>query len=86
MNSYYEISHFSFYQGKYKKNYLQGCSINLGVGADYKISKKISATGRIAYSAINLVKDDSYLFSQTEKTIPLTYKFLGLLIGVKMNL
>ena len=86
MNTYYEVAHFSFYQGTYKKNYLQGCTINLGVGADYKLSKKISVTSRIAYSAINLVKDDAYLFSQTEQTISLPYKFWGLLVGVKMNL
>jgi len=86
LNTYYGLGGFKKYEGSYKKNYWQGYSVNLGLGNDYKISKKIKATSRISYSVINTMKDDKYLFSQDQYVIPLPHKFLRLSFGLRMGL
>ena len=84
LNTYYACA--VKYEGSYKKNYWQGYSVNLGLGTDYKILKKIKATSRISYSIINTMKDDEYLFSQDKYVIPLPHKFLRLSVGLRMTL
>jgi hypothetical protein len=86
LNTYYGLGGFKQYEGSYKKNYWQGYSVNLGLGTDYKISKKIKAISRISYSIINTMKDDKYLFSQDEYVIPLPHKYLRLSVGLRMVL
>lgn len=86
MNTYYGLGGFKQYEGSYKKNYWQGYSVKLGIGTDYKISKKIGTTSRISYSLINTMKDDKYLFSQDEYVIPLPHKYLRLSVGLRMAL
>ena len=86
LNTYYGIGGFTQYEGSYKKNYWQGYSLNLGLGSDYKVSKKIKVTSRISYSLINTMRDDEYLFSQDKYVIPLPHKFLRLSVGLRMAL
>lgn len=86
LNTFYGLESFKQYEGSYKKNYWQGNTVNLGLGTDYKISKKIKATSRISYSVVNTMRDDDYLFSQDEYVIPLPHKFLRLSVGLRMTL
>ncbi len=86
MNTYYRLGYSSRYEGSYKKSYWQGNSVNIGAGLDHSVSKKISATSRISYSIINTVKDDEYLFSQEEYSIPLPNKYLRLSVGLRIRL
>lgn len=86
LNTHYGLGSFKQYEGSYKKNYWQGYSANLGLGTDYKISKKIKTTSRISYSVINTMKDDEYLFSQDQYIIPLPHKYLRLSVGLRMAL
>lgn len=86
VNSYYKLNAFKQYQGTYKKNYWQGISLMLGLGTDYTLNKKIKLTGRLAYSVINTVQPDIYLFSQDEDVIDLPHRFLNLSAGVKIAL
>ena len=86
LSTYYGIGGFKQYEGSYKKNYWQGYSVNLGLGSDYKIYKKIKVTGRISYSVINTMKDDTYLFSQDQYVISLPHKYLRLSVGLRMAL
>lgn len=86
LNTYYGLGGFKKYEGSYKKNYWQGYSVNLGLGTDYKISKKIKATSRISYSVANTTRDDEYLFSQDAYVIPLPHKFLRLSVGLRIAL
>ena len=86
LSTYYGIGGFKQYEGAYKKNYWQGYSVNLGLGTDFKVSKKIKAISRISYSIINTMKDDEYLFSQEKYVIPLPHKFLRLSLGLRMVL
>lgn len=86
LNTFYEVNGFKQYEGTYKKNYWQGYSFNLGVGSDYKIYKKLKATGRISYAVVNTMKDDDYLFSQDDYAIPLPHNFLRLSVGFRMGI
>jgi opacity protein-like surface antigen len=86
VNSYYKLNAFKQYQGTYKKNYWQGISFMLGAGTDYILNQKIKLTGRLAYSVINTVQPDIYLFSQDEDIIDLPHRFLNLSAGVKIAL
>ena len=86
LNTYYGIGGFTQYEGSYKKNYWQGCSVNLGLGTDYKLSKKIKLTSKITYSVINTMRADDYLFSQDAYVIPLDHRYLRLSIGLRIVL
>lgn len=86
LNTYYGLGGFKQYEGSYKKNYWQGYSVILGIGTDYKISKKLKVTSRMSYSIVNTTKEDEYLFSQDEYVIPLPHKFLRLSVGLRMRL
>ena len=86
LNTFYGLDSFKQYEGSYKKNYWQGYTVNLGLGVDYKIYKKIKATSRISYSVVNTMRDDEYLFNQDEYVIPLPHKFLRLSVGLRMAL
>jgi hypothetical protein len=70
----------------FKKNIWQGHSINLGLGFDYLLSKKIQLTSSFTYSIVNTVAKDFYTFSQEEKEISLTHNYLQLSAGVKIKL
>lgn len=83
LNTYYK-SNFSKYDGAYKKNYWQGYSLNFGLGADYKISKKISATSTLSYAVINKIRQDEYILNQNGNGLELTHNFLSLNIGIKL--
>ncbi len=83
LNTYYK-SNFSKYDGAYKKNYWQGYSLSLGFGADYKISKKISATSTLSYAIVNKVRQDEYILNQNGNGLELTHNFLSLNIGIKL--
>jgi hypothetical protein len=78
----YEVNNYP----AFKKNIWQGYSINLGVGFDYTLSKKIQLTNSLTYSIVNTVARDNYTFSQDEKEIALTHKYLQLSVGVKVKL
>ncbi len=83
LNTYYEVD-AKKYQGRYRKNYWQGYSLSVGAGADHAISKKFILAGRLAYTAVNTMKADDYLFSQDEYRIALPHKYLNLSIGIKL--
>ena len=85
MNTYYK-SNFSKYDGAYKKNYWQGYSINLGIGTDYILSKKLSATTSLSYAIINKVRQDEYILNQNGNGLTLTHNFISLNVGVKLSL
>ena len=70
----------------FKKNYWLGYSINPALGIEYEISKKIILSASIAYSVINTVTEDPYLFSQDEDPISVPHSYLQLSAGIKMNL
>jgi len=86
LNTHYGLGGFKQYEGRYKKNYWQGYSLNLGLGGDHKIFKKIKATSRVSYSVVNTVRDDEYLFSQDEYSIALPHKYLSLSVGLRIPL
>jgi hypothetical protein len=60
LNAKYEVNNFP----GFKKNYWQGYSLNAGIGTDYKLTEKMLITGTLAYSVVNTVSKDPYLFSQ----------------------
>jgi hypothetical protein len=86
LNTYYGLTGFTQYEGAYKKNYWQGHSVNIGLGTDYKISKKFSITGRLTYSIINTMRDDEYLLSDDDDGIPLPHTYLRLSAGLRTRL
>jgi hypothetical protein len=81
INTYYKTGNNN-YEGEYTKGYWQGVSVNLGGGVDYAVYKKISITGRLAYSIINTAKIDPYVYPRDE---PLSHKYLSLAMGVRMK-
>jgi len=85
LNTEYK-SNFSRYDGTYPKNYWQGYSINLGMGTDYKLGKKLSATAALNYAIVNQVKEDEYLLNPNGSGLTLGHKFLGLNLGAKFAL
>ena len=85
LNTYYK-SNFSKYDGAYKKSYWQGYSLNLGIGADYKINKKIFVTTALSYAIINKVRQDEYIQNQNGNGLTLTHNFINLIIGIKIPL
>jgi len=85
LSAKYDVN-FDKYDGTYKKNYWQGYSLNIGFGSDYKISEKLGLCSSLAYSVVNTVQADIYLFSQDEYQIPLPHKYLKLSIGIKIPL
>jgi len=85
LNTEYK-SNFSRYDGTYKKNYWQGYSINIGMGTDYKLGKKLSATAALSYAIVNQVKEDEYLLNRNGSGLTLGHKFLSLNLGVKIAL
>lgn len=70
----------------FKKNIWQGYSLNLGLGLDRTLNKKISLTTLLDYSIKNTVARDDYTFSQDDRRIALTHAYLQLNVGVKVNL
>ncbi|MDB5209368.1 MAG: hypothetical protein JWQ30_195, partial [Sediminibacterium sp.] len=85
LNTYYEVG-FKQYEGSYAKTYWQGYSVHIGMGADHRISKKITATAGLAYSLINTMKKDAYLFGQDEYAIALPHRYLRFFVGIKTPL
>ena len=85
LNTYYK-SNFSKYDGAYKKNYWQGYSLNLGIGADYKITNQISATTALSYAIVNKVRQDEYIQNQNGNGLTMTHNFISLNIGIKLPL
>lgn len=85
LNTLYK-SNFSRYDGAYKKNYWQGYALSVGVGIDYKIYKKLSATSTFSYAIVNKVKQDEYIRNKNGNGLELTHNFLSLNIGVKLSL
>lgn len=82
LTTQYEVNSYP----AFKKNMWQGYSMNLGVGFDYLLSKKIQLTNSLMYSILNTVAKDFYTFSQDENEIALTHNYLQLSIGVKIKL
>lgn len=70
----------------FRKNYWQGHSLNAGIGTDYQLNNKMALTGSLAYSLINTVAKDPYLFSQDERPIALPHTYLQLSTGIKINI
>lgn len=85
MNTYYNVN-FKKYEGRYEKNHWQGCSLNVGIGSNYQLDKKVSLFSRITFSVINTMKEDEYLFSQDQYVISLPHKYLSLSIGIESPL
>jgi hypothetical protein len=85
LNAKYDVN-FDKYDGTYKKNYWQGYSLNIGLGSEYKVSKSLNLISSVAYSGVNTVQRDVYLFNQDEYQIPLPHKYLKLSIGIKIPL
>lgn len=77
----YEVNNYP----AFKKDTWQGYSINLGLGFDYNLTKKIQLTNSITYSIANTVAKDTYTFSQDEREIALTHNYLQLSAGVKIR-
>jgi len=78
----YEVNNYP----AFKKNTWQGYSINVGVGFDYVLTKKIQLANSVTYSIANTVAKDAYTFSQDEREIALTHTYLQLHAGVKITL
>lgn len=78
----YEVNNYP----AFKKHTWQGHSINLGLGFDYSLSKKIQLTNSFTCSIANTVAKDGYTFSQDERKIALTHEYLQLSVGVKIKL
>ncbi len=85
LNAHYTNAAFTKYDGTYKKNRWQGHSVNVGLGADFKLSRSIDATSSISYSIVNKVKEDEYLRGQNGN-VTLTHNFLTLNVGIKIPL
>ena len=85
LNTHYK-SNFTKYDGAYKKNYWQGYSVTFGLGADFKLSKKIQATSSLSYALLHKVKEDEYISNQNGVGLTLAHKYLNLSIGVKLPL
>lgn len=85
LNTYYK-SNFSRYDGAYKKYYWQGYSLTLGIGTDYKINKKISATTALSFAITNKVRQDQYIANQNGNGLTLSHNFISLNIGIKLPL
>ncbi len=85
LNAQYTNATFSKYDGTYKKNHWQGHSVNVGLGADFKISRSIDATGSVSYSIVNKVQEDEYLRGKNGNAT-LTHNFLTLNLGIKIPL
>jgi hypothetical protein len=81
LNAYYNVGNPK-YNGRYKKGYWQGVSVNCGIGTDIQLTKHLLLTNTLSYSFINKVQGDKYLFSQDAKNIRVTHKYLQLSIGV----
>ncbi len=81
-NTKYEVNN---YPG-FKKEYWQGYSINVGLGTDYQLNKKVTLTNSISYSLVNTVARDFFLYSQDERYIALTHTFLQLSTGIKIRI
>lgn len=77
----YEVNNYP----AFKKNTWQGHSVNVGLGIDYSLSKKVQLTNLITYSLANTVARDQYTFSQDEKEIALTHNYLQFSTGVKIK-
>lgn len=81
-NTKYEANNYP----AFRKEYWQGYSINVGLGTDYQLNKKVTLTNSISYSLVNTVKRDFYLYSQDERFIALTHTFLQLSAGIKIRI
>ena len=82
INTRYETNNYP----SFKKDNWQGYSINFGFGFDRTLSKKINFTTLLNYSIKNTVARDDYTFSQDDRRIALTYEYLQLNLGAKINL
>ena len=82
LNTKYETNNYP----AFKKDIWQGYSINFGLGVDRTLNKKIIFTTLLDYSVKNTVARDNYTFSQDDRRIALTHKYLQLNLGVKFNL
>ena len=85
LNAQYTNATFPKYDGTYKKNHWQGHSVNVGLGAEFKISRSIDATSSISYSIVNKVNEDEYLRGKNGNAT-LTHNFLTLNVGIKIPL
>ncbi|RYY50374.1 MAG: hypothetical protein EOO06_03940 [Chitinophagaceae bacterium] len=85
LNTYYK-SNFTRYDGAYKKNYWQGYSLTLGVGTDFKLTKKLQATSSLNYAFRHEVEEDEYLSNQNGVGLTLRHKYLNLSMGIKLPL
>jgi opacity protein-like surface antigen len=85
LNTYY-TTNFERYDGKYKMNYWQGYSLTLGLGADFKLNKKMHATSSLSYALLNRVKADEYIAKQDDAAITLAHKYLNLSVGLRIPL
>jgi len=85
LNTFYK-SNFSRYDGAYKKNYWQGYSLTLGLGADFKLTNKLQATSSLSYAFRHQVKEDEYISNQNGSGLTLGHNYLNLSIGIKFPL
>ena len=80
LNTLYTNADFSKYDGSYKNNYWQGYSVNLGLGADYKVTEYILLTSSISYPIVNKVKEDEFIIDK----VTLTHNSVTLNLGIKI--
>lgn len=85
LNTFYK-SNFSRYDGAYKKNYWQGYSLTLGLGADFKLTNKLQATSSLSYAFRHQVKEDEYISNQNGSGLTLAHNYLNLSVGIKFPL
>jgi hypothetical protein len=84
LGTYYDVG---TYTRTYKKGYLQGASVNVGLGYDYKINKNVSFTNSLSYSIFNSTRKDDFLeFRRSEGPIALPHNYLRLSFGIKAKL
>lgn len=79
-------SNFSRYDGAYKKNYWQGYSLTVGLGTDFKLSRKLMASSSLTYALKHQVKRDEYISGQNGTGLILGHNYLSLGIGIKLQL
>ncbi len=86
LNNYYDLLVFTGYEDTYWRFYFNGYSINVGIGADCKISKNCFITAKLTKSVINSVKEDKYLLhGGNHSGVKVTHEFLCFTLGVNVS-
>ena len=70
----------------FKKHEWQGHSLNIGLGCDYSLTRKVILTNALTFSVINTVARDPYIYGKDRNAIALAHRYLQLSSGILMKL